>query len=431
LKGLGNRNLTDISVANMDLFDKINKKAGNIWGNPGGYSITLTTKSNQRSAEGFPASTNSADHEPYDLTVLPMFSRTSLVSWNAGYSLADTLHEDLRQDDGSSFLIIHRAGLSSYTKPVYDPFFSAHSNSQKPPYFTPDFEATALGCLEQFQFCVSGSNFCTSWGMISEQMRATKSHLERQSNKALLDGLWLFEIFAEVLSVLEYLLVRNGGQYGVPLALLSPWQRRLFNQGGALWDAKDQWATEVETWFTKGILNAILFTQKGTRYSLPRLHKYPHGEADRYWSDERQQYYKKYLICDRILFHDSDYTNINLAGFCAMAVALLVLCTMSLAMPWIDKKMGTIPEYVRAGKYAIKGWALVAGTKFRAFVSKLSWMKKLRSWALKAKPWIRSFAIWSVSGHRKWFVRHQHNPRPQISDFADVELASAATPIES
>lgn len=89
---------------------------------------------------------------PYDLSVQPQ-------------SRGLPLHPSLERSDGFSFLIIHRAGTTMYSMEVEDPFFEAHSNcssiesgGQYPQLwpkelqvYCPDHEATALGCLEQYQ----------------------------------------------------------------------------------------------------------------------------------------------------------------------------------------------------------------------------------------------------------------------------------------
>jgi hypothetical protein len=56
---------------------------------------------------------------------------------------------------------------------VDDPFFAAHNEVKYPgadPSYFPDYEATALGCLEQFQYCIGISNFCTPWKPYAKEL---------------------------------------------------------------------------------------------------------------------------------------------------------------------------------------------------------------------------------------------------------------------
>jgi hypothetical protein len=103
-----------------------------------------------------------------DFTVLPRQS-----SWLVRKSSDDPksqpfqIHNALQHDYGASFLAILRpAGRGSQPEIIDDPFFSAHdeyvSEMGRKLYY-PDFEATALGCLEQFQLCTSMKGNCTNW----------------------------------------------------------------------------------------------------------------------------------------------------------------------------------------------------------------------------------------------------------------------------
>ena len=69
------------------------------------------------------------------------------------------LNPALQRDDGQSFLVVYRAGSAYCPEMVDDPFFSAHNIAAVFPgqesftTFWADAEATALGCVEQFQLC--------------------------------------------------------------------------------------------------------------------------------------------------------------------------------------------------------------------------------------------------------------------------------------
>jgi len=104
---------------------------------------------------------------PNGITVLPYGRLMYMKTWQYPPS---TIHEALRNQDGQPFLIIHRAGRIQFRRMVNDPFFAAHQPGRFPEWsFCSDYEATALGCSEQFQYCLSNSGVCTPWGTLSEQ----------------------------------------------------------------------------------------------------------------------------------------------------------------------------------------------------------------------------------------------------------------------
>ena len=73
---------------------------------------------------------------------------------------------------------------------IQDPFFAAHRKASFPfagrpdlHHFYPDHEATALGCVEQFQYCFPPSplsNPCTDWGAHNESFSAMYDYLAAQ-----------------------------------------------------------------------------------------------------------------------------------------------------------------------------------------------------------------------------------------------------------
>jgi hypothetical protein len=90
----------------------------------------------------------------YDLHVYPT---------GATSNISDTIRPSLRRDDGHAFIVMFRAGRSFYAKPMDDPFFAAHNNALNG-YYIPDYEATAIGCVEQFKLCFNSQQpICTGW----------------------------------------------------------------------------------------------------------------------------------------------------------------------------------------------------------------------------------------------------------------------------
>lgn len=99
-------------------------------------------------------------------------------------------------------------------------------------------------------------------------------------------------------------------------------------------NSKDQWITEVETWFRKSAVNAILFTQNGARIAL--------GDADVDSDDHSNQ-----SLCGRILFRDPYSTNINWIGFWACTSLFIVLCIASYIIEWIAKTVARAWKLIR------------------------------------------------------------------------------------
>jgi hypothetical protein len=136
-----------------------------------------------------------------DLTILPISPMLNKYQPNT----SQLIHPDLQIDGAETFLIIHRPGNSEFSTSgpmafvqVDDPFFASHTRRPvdsyrydewlggrlfDPPYlenhrpYYPDREATALGCIEQFQLCVFATGRCTSWEMYSKQFRESMESL--------------------------------------------------------------------------------------------------------------------------------------------------------------------------------------------------------------------------------------------------------------
>lgn len=92
-----------------------------------------------------------------------MYGPTTAIN-NISESLR-RIHPDLRRDDGTVFVVGFRAGQSYYNYPVDDPLFSAHDFDEEDEIYYPDYEITALGCVEQYRFCTHPKpELCSVWG---------------------------------------------------------------------------------------------------------------------------------------------------------------------------------------------------------------------------------------------------------------------------
>ncbi|PGG99509.1 hypothetical protein AJ79_08511 [Helicocarpus griseus UAMH5409] len=66
------------------------------------------------------------------------------------------LHPDLERFDGEIFIILYNAGRTRYHEPIEDHLYSAHYEHPVKTYW-PDYEYTALGCIEKYQYCSTGA----------------------------------------------------------------------------------------------------------------------------------------------------------------------------------------------------------------------------------------------------------------------------------
>src|SRR5438034_2911998 len=104
------------------------------------------------------------DRRSYDLRIWP-----NEITDDKSESLRK-LYPGLRRDDGTVFVIGFMAGRSYYDSSVDDPLFSAHDREND--MYLPDYEITALGCVEQYRFCVEQRpEWCTPWGAQDEIWR--------------------------------------------------------------------------------------------------------------------------------------------------------------------------------------------------------------------------------------------------------------------
>ncbi|KAH8645975.1 hypothetical protein BGZ60DRAFT_535758 [Tricladium varicosporioides] len=262
---------------------------------------------------------------PQALSVLPEM-RVEEIS-RRGYNYIDTIHEDLRREDGMPFLILYRAGSYMHPHQVDDPFFAAHTegltinhNGEKDVRnYYPDHEATALGCVEQYQYCISKASFCTSWGYLVDDLHTLGKHLKDdylQSKEVLYQAL-----IRNQLSVHGYLY-----SYASRMAKLESSHVTTQYQTSEATISNESWVTEVEIWFMKTILISIFNIQTQVRYSMAN---------DPWYYLDFDTWRNRPVLCDLILFHDAGYTNINFVSFWIATALLVFLCIISYTIKWL------------------------------------------------------------------------------------------------
>jgi hypothetical protein len=321
---VGSRNETVISVASIN---------GTIWSTEDDLAhrkmgITLRTMNNPNLTTNEDLSTRMLEERwPYDLTMLPRVSSLDTEwEWGKIYDPAMAVDEKLQSPDGMLFLAVHRAGPAMYPHIVDDPLFSSHvpwEDTDGRFRFLPDQEATALGCLENFQYCIAGSQFCTSWGTLSERLGEVEEQLKKEQDTNSVEDLWISRMLTEELLVHEYFLQRAPFMFhnkNVPFTLPNPlelkWKAYTFDMSFAM-----DWTGEVKEWLLRGIEKAMLQVQHGALIDIKR----------KYF---RAPYYQETFIghetlCDRVLFADINYTNVHFVGFITSTASLAILCISS------------------------------------------------------------------------------------------------------
>jgi len=329
--------------------------------------------SNQRSGQ-IAARANRA----YHLEIFPRSHVNISESWKR-------IHPALRGRDGTVFVVAYRAGLSYYDYPIDDPFFAAHDpfpNQKKDPVVTvyfPDYEITAMGCVEQYQFCVHQEPaICTPWGGQQDNMIPLFKILIDLGDPDSAYDLTLFHLnLVDTATVQRYLLARRGTQ-----SLLSSQYRsnKLIN----CVDAKEQWVAEVTAWFETAFLQA--------RYGEFRLLQ--RDRPPREFPEEIISLRKVFEeVCNRILFFDGKYTNINF-------VQLMIILSC-LTLPWL----ASFRHEIAAISSKIAGfcwWMLKRGISYgrTGVVSAISWIKSAHRSAQPASGMFPYSSFWSRPDNR-------------------------------
>lgn len=271
------------------------------------YGAILNTRNGpNRYSDDFSGNTMASYLEPQsiDVQVFPYGEPT-----DRSYEI----HPSLQRDDGLVSVIMFRAGRSLFGSPIDDPLYSAHHRLDA--MYVPDYEATALGCVEQYKMCMHDKSFCTSWGDrtdVSVQLMTwgvvNGTWRQPGSQDLAYDLLFIYSFFTIFGSMDWYLDIRTGPQILLTNAL------RIRDEIQYL-DEKQQWIREVEALFITAFLNA--------RYSLLQVVR---RKGPKRGNDTAEH---MLTLCRTTLFRSSDYTNVNFIGLVATILALLLIYAWS------------------------------------------------------------------------------------------------------
>ena len=246
-----------------------------------------------------------------DLKVWP--NGISSLDFKGSYK--EKMHPSLRRQDGTTFIVGIRAGRSQYGYPIDDPLFSAHQTLRGNMHY-PDYELTALGCVEQFQLCDEQiPSKCTPW---ESDLKYSASYPLKYNESTFAMLLFYVNLFSEA-SVRHYLSEDRGTAVMLSYPLTQRWNTSVtYHQ---YIDAKEQWILDLKAWFEIAFIKAK-YLELNIRAHPGAIIGKPEGwigegDLDRY--------------CEQILFTDVNYTNVDFIQFLIITSCLIVLCLFSIS----------------------------------------------------------------------------------------------------
>ena len=319
---------------------------------------------------------------PFSTHILPLLGSTSTLE------VEKQIHPLLRLKDAMTFVLVLKAGATAYTtsSPVRDPFFSAHKlDDRKGEIYFPDREATGIACGEQTQVCVdlpSGLK-CYPWTMaLRDPPRAMYADASQDSlQPVFIDYSYIFERSFEAMT--NGFLLQRFIQYQFalenPLLVKLRPMRPFYVSVVEEIDTERQWVTELAALFTKAmywqkISNLAIVQNEVDTTNYTRLGK------DTEW----------FSLCNKIIFVDPDFININLIGACSLVGVLFLLCVVSCGIScrkWVFQ-------------YSIDPFFLEAIQQLRRDASK--WVRKYMDMLFNAQnqPVVVDLRIISTQGPR-------------------------------
>lgn len=428
LHNIGSGHLTNISVKDISFNADGDRRFNNAWQRR--YDMTLSTLNgpNGCSSEYSGNPPVWGETLPQDFTILPSLLGDQI--YRHGFmSPSPILHPDLRRDDGNSFLIVFRAGGGRFISrnPVDDPFFASHTKCYiQPEHYCPDHEATALGCVEQSQYCRTDSDFCTSWGSGMNEFLKMRNRLEKEKDETSINDIWAFSTTRLSLSVYRHLVARQvsylvkNNNYRLPLNTV---RMRHWGQASDLPIAEDQWITEVETWFRRAILDAILEAQTGPRHRDLLVLFGP--DLMRFENETPEN-----STCDRILFRNANHTNINWVELWLITSLLVLICIASFAIKWLDNITRAICKGLAHFVKFLGKRLILAGKTLNIFI--FDWRRRKFFQVLDRVSQWRTWYSRTAQASELMTESSRHEFRGSIrgSDFDDSDLTSVSIALD-
>ncbi|KAK6513420.1 hypothetical protein TWF281_005046 [Arthrobotrys megalospora] len=339
-----------------------------------------------------------------DLEQLDDGSLVLLPGHNKSETISDTpefpFHPSIGSQNATVFFVIYLAGRRTYFDlPIQDPVFAAHVRSRRfggRGSYHPDFEATGIGCLEQYSYClyIQGEWGCTPWDrrkiwqeviysyLVTHEIHPTRRNAKVRGSaerKAYLEALELSQSMrriSKLLGVRSYVWFNSALTYYMRDSV---WMNRFasgtdfFNEYG---DAKSKtiWRDEVISWYLKAfwyakarIRGVVTTTNSADYYGSRSLSKEDAVLMSSPFKD--LPWIHQFSWCSRILLEDGDFSNISVFGF---AVPLVLMAIIYLAS-YIHILKGFIQRKIPTGGFLRAASSVNFVPRIRAYVD--SWYR--------------------------------------------------------
>ncbi|KAH0545286.1 hypothetical protein FGG08_000585 [Glutinoglossum americanum] len=225
----------------------------------------------------------------------------------------------------------------TFTKPSYDPFFSATfpavDDRDGRTYYLKDYYATSLACVDQLQICNLDKNEC---GPLESIMNSSgwwpyDNKTVPFREKAATNLVRLSIIYSRVSEAIGRLGSRA-------LRLMDNYERPY-----QLRVDREQWKTEVSHWFNTGLAQIQLNLLRTVHIS-PSLNK-------DHLTNPLNTTKSKDITCRLVKFHSIGYTSLSVFGIGFVVVFSAFLLILGLAEPLVLKLVGCVhPPLVEAWK---------------------------------------------------------------------------------
>jgi hypothetical protein len=241
---------------------------------------------------------------------LRFWAAQASVNTNGSRYFHVRVRPEFERYDGQIVFLAFNAGWLRYGTPMDDPMYFAHLQYSQASVYAPDYEYTALACLEQHQFCIAGHlGACSPYLSLTDAQQHISQEAKRLMHDTITKDLGAFSEAFAWSSIAAFIRARGSSpllSYHTDLSGL--WAPRV--------DPVDQWTREVKSWFESSFLTFRVFLQfKATGKFL--------GSFVRDDEELRER------LCAHILLRDSNYTNINFFGLVMTLFAVAMISAFS------------------------------------------------------------------------------------------------------
>ena len=235
----------------------------------------------------------------FDLVVYP-----NVADHVVNSVIYENFHPGLKRDDGDTFIVMFKFSVDYGSSPLYAKWREGLLDLRRDSIYEMlgGSSTVSLACFEQYRLCLKGN--CTEWsgaanavdGMSRILLQKTQPNLIHQTLRPQ-------ALLLESSSLQKFL----GNHFRSHVMV-----REFFPRSHTL--GKEQWYLEVQAWF-----ELVFLTTKSSFFTSAT-------EDNSGIIDWRHNYFDNTSwICDKVLFLDKDYTNVNFIGMMATLSGLLLI----------------------------------------------------------------------------------------------------------